>query len=283
MYKLLLNMALIIILLLMISIGYMNIYTVNAESASYVYSSKYDIDDSTELAYIDNLLNWISNAANYGYHRVNAVFVNDTVSQSQIYSAAGTSYEIAHVFYIGHGDYYYDDDHFRAYITDNNGNEVWDDTIYSYTGSRHVHLVFLYSCYQGREIGDDYTECFSIWCWTVHGGQANAWLHTTTLSPNGYNNPDESNYVFIGWYGPAPFLHEDIQGYTDLGYRFTGNFFTKLYGYYTLAGSVNEALDYASIRATGVVFGLSILHNGFTYDGEETRIVIYGDGNYDSW
>jgi len=209
------------------------------------------------------------------------------------------------VFFIGHGGYEYDGVHIMLYIVDQNGREVDDVNIYQFSSNRNVHLVFLYSCYQGKIIGETYTKCTcspspesrneqalsttyfmdsNCICYEVHTGMAQAWLHTNDLSPNGYVSPDGNNYVFIGWKGPAPFLSLDIDSDQDVGYRFVGNFFTKLYGYYTSpAEDIIEALDYASYRATGKPFGLSYLYNGFTLGSEETKIVVYGDGGYDSW
>ncbi len=275
-------------ILLIITIASILIIPVYGQSATYILASPINLP-SEEETYVYNLLYWISDAATYGYHHVDNVFINSKATRNAIYNAAGTSYEPTHVFFLGHGSYAYDNNHINLFIVDYNDNNVFDYDIYPHSSTRHVHLAFLYSCYQGRIIGEVYSDCYCFpfigcWCNTVQSGQAQAWLHTTDLSDDGYLYPDDKNYVFIGWYGPAPYLSDDINGDEDAGYRFTGYFFTKLYGYYTSeAYSVDGALDYASYKVTGDIFYFSYFYNGFAYDSEQTRIVVYGDGNYDSW
>lgn len=113
-----------------------------------------------------------------------------------------------------------------------------------------------------------------------------AWLHTTALSHNGYLNPDHSGYAFIGWRGPAPYLSADILGANDTMYRFIGSFYNKLFEYYTVAaGSINDALDYASQMVFGnnMRFDETPLYKGFILDGTNTSMVVYGDGSYGGW
>lgn len=293
--------VLVLIPILAIVVGIIPVYS---QSATYGLASTYDVPQD-EQTYIYLALNWIKNAAQYGYHRVDNVIINSGATDTTIYSVASTSYSPAHVFFVGHGGYDYDGTHITLYIVDQNGRGVYDVDIYQFSSNRNVHLAFLYSCYQGKIIGATYTECTcspspeskneqalyttyftdsNCICYEVHTGMAQAWLHTNDLSPDGYRSPDGKNYVFIGWKGPAPFLSSIIYGDRDVGYRFVGHFFSKLYGYYTSqAENVIEALNHASYSATGKPFYLSYLYTGFTLNSEETKIVVYGDGRYGSW
>ncbi len=265
-----------------------NIDIVSSTSASYALTSTYNVPDY-ERAYAYSLLYWIDNAATYGFHHMDNSFRDQQAYRNDIYNAASSSsYNPAHVFFISHGDCFYDGNHLRTYIVTQDGQHVHDNDIYGYTRSRHVRIAFLYPCYHERTIGQTYQKytCFLWWCWctTIHSGQPHAWLHTTQLSADRYRDPDGGGYVFIKWYGPAPFLSYDINGDTDVGYRFVGNFYTKLYGYYTSAThDVIEALDYGSSRATGDIFEDSYLYNGFSLNGEWTYVVVYGDGSYGDW
>ncbi len=287
------------ILILMITITSLSINPIitNSTSHLYVLGTKYDMDDE-EKNYVSNLVYWIVNAAVYGSHGVVMTTYTDEANKDDILEAAGWySGNPRHVVFIGHGIYWYDDGHMRFKIYTNNGETVEDDEIYGETENRYVKLAFLHSCYQGRRIGEVYTKCILFFCYTVHSGMPQAWLHTTDLSSDGYNNPDGNGYVFIGWYGPAPYLSADllldkdfnIHQYTDYMYKFIGYFFSKLYGYYMSEGDVREALDYATKKATDNEyqhFDESPFYNGFYMIGEGlelTKMVVYGDSTYDSW
>ncbi len=291
--------SLLILVIILTSLS-MNSIITKSTSHLYVLGTKYNIYDE-EKTYVSNLVYWIVDAAMYGTHGVVMATYTDEADKNAILDAAGWySGDPRHVVFIGHGEYWYDDGHVRFKIYANNGETVEDDEIYKETGDRYVKLVFLHSCYQGRKIGEEYTKC--IWffiCYTVHSGMPQAWLHTRSLSNDGYKNPDGNGYVFIGWYGPAPYLSADYlldrdyyyHQYTDYMYRFIGYFFSKLYGYYTYPdGNVKEALDYATWKATDneyTHFGDSPFYNGF-YMIENggltlTKIVVYGDSTYDSW
>ncbi len=241
---------------------------------------------SGESTYVDNLVNWISDAAVYGSHHPSIVYSDPGATKDSIMDAASPPEDPAMVFFVGHGEFGAVALHRVYLMIDDSNNIVSDNSTYSATVTRRVHFVFLHSCFLGAEIGGFFTIPSIAGPIPYHYGMPQAWLHTTIISPNGYEKPDHTGYVFIVWKGPAPFLSADILGANDTMYRFIGNFFDKLFGYYTLpASSVNQALDYASHAVFGKYtrFDETPLYSGFSLDGMDTSMIVYGDGNYDNW
>ncbi len=298
--------TLIIITILLISMLSSASSPVHADSAQYIMISYSWIYDENELTYAENLAYWIAFAAYYGYRHVDHVYMYlDNLDYTYILyfvAPAHNMYYPAHVFYYGWGYYIEEDDYTMYGIWDSEGNPVFDYEIYEKTTEQRVRLVFMQACYLGREIsgGDSYVCTWPQGCELRHHGMPRAWLHTTLLSQDGYLNPDYSELVFIGWYGPAPALQYDLQdpwprhgneNFTDFAYKFVGAFFSKIYGYYTDPGNVIRALDYAVAHATEgsyISFDDSPFHDGFTIYNEymdrleTTKIVVYGDGTYEA-
>ncbi len=275
-----------LILALLLTLPVLVAVSVHAASMYIFGTDNPSLTSPTESTYIDNLLNWINNAAKYGTHGVSSTVVDTGVTSAQILSAASSASGPALLFFVGHG--YYETitvatgTYTMYYIVDNNEQQVYDEDIYEQTAVGRFHLVFLHSCYQGHVIGG----VFKIGDSYYHYGMPQAWLHTSFLSSDGYGSPDYSGYVFIGWRNVAPFLSSDILDTDDTLYRFIGNFYDSLFGYYTVAApSVNKALDYASqkVFGPGILFGESPLYNGFVLGGIQTKMVVYGDGSYDGW
>ncbi len=108
---------------------------------------------------------------------------------------------------------------------------------------------------------------------------------TTDLSNDGYANPDGSGYAFIGFHGLAPFLINTDPQFTEGSdfayplYRFAVEFYSALFGYYAAQRNVRESLDFASITVWGVKFSDCVLYTGYIAAGEESSMVVYGDGN----
>ena len=195
-----------------------------------------------------------------------------------IYSAADGYWSDAIAFYIGHGGseyvwnwvfpiWFYEQ---QWLILDNDGCRVYDEDIFGYTGDRDLNFVLLWSCFQGDVIGGTHWSGYAY-------GMPNAWLHTTSLSNDGYGNPDDGGYTFGGFNGSAPFLTYDGLGAPDAGYHFIQHFYyAALYrGHYY---SINDALDYAAQIVWGTDFGDCILHTGYTLD-HDGKMSLYGDGN----
>lgn len=109
-------------------------------------------------------------------------------------------------------------------------------------------------------------------------GMPLAWIHTTSLSSDGYASPDGESQTFNGFEGSAPFLSNDGLGATDACYYFLEYFY-----YYALYRghhcSVNVALDLAATNVWGTDFSTCILRTGYTIeDGHNGKMKVYGDG-----
>jgi len=206
---------------------------------------------------------------------------------SNVYTAAagnGAPYAsgVPHstTFYIGNGGittYYSVQPPFafnQYFILDNNGGSVYDNDIWGYTASQETNFAFLWSCEQGDEIGG--TNWYSyIPPATLAYGMPHAWLHTTSLSSDGYAYPDASNLCFVGFNGSAPWLTDswsyagDIQDFLLVFYR------KGLLGGY----SVNNALNYAAENVWGTPFLSCWLRTGYTTGEGPGNMMVYGDGN----
>lgn len=178
-------------------------------------------------------------------------------------------------FYIGHGGYTLT---YHSYVLADTGDKTYDSWIYPESEQRVVIFVLLWSCEQGNVIGG------FDWLGLPYG-MPHAWLHTTDLSSDGYANPDYKDYCFVGFDGAAPYLTyrgtdftSGTSAYYPL-YSFAVEFYCALLKYYTAQQyNVSGALDYASIQVWGVRFGRSVLYTGYTVDGNNGRMVVYGDG-----
>jgi hypothetical protein len=161
------------------------------------------------------------------------------------------------VFYIGHGDDGTNSGDGYA-IFDNSGNwisanDIYDNSISQSSGHRKVALIW--ACHQGEQIAT----------------MPRAWLHTTSLSTDGYNSPDYSGQAYIGWNGLAPFISITLDNQNEAGYWFLYTFY---YDALTLGFDLNSALNYGAQSLWQVNFGNCVLHTG-TGDG---NMVVFGQG-----
>jgi hypothetical protein len=251
----------------------------------------------SEVAADNTLANSITtNASTVGYSAYNWYGAQTTASN--IYTAAagnGAPYAggVPHsiTFYIGHGGittYYSVQPPFafnQYFILDNNGGSVYDNDIWGYTASMETNFAFLWSCEQGDEIGG------TNWYWylppaTLAYGMPHAWLHTTSLSSDGYTNPDTSNLCFIGFQGGAPGLILNFTQTLDGQWTWNNNFANGIlyflevfYSDALVKGySVNNALDAAAQQTWAIPsFNYTDLHNGWL--GTGGKMIVYGDGN----
>ncbi|MDH5771236.1 MAG: hypothetical protein OEZ25_08120, partial [Candidatus Bathyarchaeota archaeon] len=194
-------------------------------------------------------------------------------TEQHIYDAAfgvGITYSIS--FYIGHGgdgrvwNGIFWEPQWR--ILDDDGNEVFDKSIYPYSVCQNVRFVMMWSCESGNVIGG-----FHYWSGTAHG-MPFCWLHTNDLSEDGYADPDDNGYCFIGFENDAPGLLWDFEGgYWGVSYYFLGYFYRAAF---CMDKTVNQALDYASQTIWGVNFDECVFYTGIPDCG---RMVVYGDGN----
>ncbi len=213
-------------------------------------------------------------------------YYDETSAENILFAAEGGGESESIVFYIGHGDIMedhidYPDDNLYWIHTDDGSlhDEVgaddytpfYQDGIYSNTDSYpNPRMVFLWSCWQGHEIG--YYE----WNYERAFGMPYAWLRTDDLSADGYQNPDYNGHAFIGFQGKAPLLSATIWDEEDANYQFLEWFYTLALNsseYY----SVNEALDEAAQQVWGVYFDECPLYEFI--DEEFNGMVVYGDGS----
>lgn len=204
-----------------------------------------------------------------GYYAYN--WYGNQTTRDNIYSAAyGNGHTYSIVFYIGHGWTYYEQ---QWFITDDGGEEIYDKNIFPYSTCGNVKFVLLWSCRQGDTIGGTHLSGTPF-------GMPYAWLHTTSLSSDGYANPDNGGRAFIGFQGVAPFLTYDGLGAPKAGFYFLLYFYwAAIYRgrYY----SIKSALDYAAQMVWGDSTGFEdcILRTGYSIDGYSGKMVVYGDGN----
>ena len=158
------------------------------------------------------------------------------------------------VFHIGHGRV--DQGQYEMQVS--NGSwvsavNIFDNSVSQSIGHRKV--AFLWSCHQGEQIAQ----------------MPRAWLHTTSLSADGYASPDYSGQAFIGWSGEAPYLIAEFDDVEEAGYNFLDNFYDAALnmGFY-----LNFALDYSAWALWQENFDDCIFATG-TGAG---NMVVYGQG-----
>lgn len=209
---------------------------------------QYEVDVDREAC--DWVVHFSNNAGCFTYD-----WYGSQTTRQNILDAAQGRYGNSISFYIGHGENPWGGSDFWIY--DDDGTEVHDNTIYSYTYGRWTYFAFLWSCFQAHAIDD---------------GMPEAWLHTVNLSDDGYHNPDSGGYTFVGFIEAAPYLSNTIDGVDDAGKWFIYRFY-----YQSQAGdiSVNDALDFAADQwGQGIDFDDCPL-----YTHSDWQMWVYGDGN----
>lgn len=219
-------------------------------------------------------------ATNHYDHVANA-WGPDT-QQDTVYSTVWyfeNYYDFATVFYKGHTFFYDHNGHRHYFIYDNEGggvdDRIVDITVHDQMDNSIHDFVFLWSCFVGDEIG------------SINGahsqGMPASWLDTTSLSLDGYVNPDNSDHCFIGFRNVSlPFVQET--DYQDYNY---GDFCRRFY-YYALnsgAYTLRLSLYYASYNTLGCSYLVSPLYEGYWWYEEGvywySRMEVYGDGNFE--
>lgn len=189
---------------------------------------------------------------------------------------AGDTYAIS--FYVGHGNRTWYQNGVHYFILADDGSLAYDYGVYSYTSRKRTKFAFLWSCYQAEVIGGFYDG-------TSMGpfGMPHGWLHTTTLSPDGYANPDGRGYAFIGWNGTVKYLTDFVYGAEEAGYNFLLHFYNYALYY---RHRLRTALDEASRSVWGGYvqsFADSPFYIGIAIPPppawEITKMMVYGDGN----
>lgn len=207
-------------------------------------------------------------------------------NSTNIYRAAGGVGESSSItYFLGHGAWENPplnpiEHHYKLAVSD--GTVIMDDWIYPYSEDQSVEFVLMWSCELGNEIGG----------WHLFSGaygMPHCWLHTTDLSEDGYDNPDNKCKAFIGFEESAPWLHFDYFSEDETFVANASFHFLRWFYYFSLNFgayySINEALDVAVRRVWGhSSFGESFLYYGYYLDEIrdpplEGRMVVYGDGN----
>jgi len=205
----------------------------------------------------------------------------DNATTYNIYmAAAGWGADYAIVFYIGHGDSEIVSGNEHWYLLNTSdwpGCKVYDKDIYTLSYAQHVKFAFIFTCWGGNTTGGVYDDNGN------HFGMPNAWLHTSDLSTDGYNDSDESDICFIGWGEEAPDLSYDLWGAENASYYFLLHFYcSALHN----QKQINTSLDEATYEVWGnTSFGSSKFYQGADYYDEEEgwghiHMVVYGDGNH---
>lgn len=230
--------------------------------------------------------NWVMGQITYysnlsGYSTYNWYGANTTTSN--IYTAASGNvnydYPIPHsiAFYMGEGGVNDLLPPFcpQWYIENNDGGLVYDLNIYNYSPTMQVRLAVIWACHSGDVIGGtnyyDYLPPL-----TLQYGMPNAWLHTTSLSNDGYANPDSGRVCFIGFHEAAPKMTNNPPLLASIG-DWIRDFYEDALQFNE---TVNQALDDASITIWRCGFQNCILRQGYlSVDGVKSWMVVYGDGN----
>jgi len=254
---------------------------------STIYGSRADLSE-TELELDEDIVEQISDwSTDVGYTTYDW-YGSDTTAANLYVGAYDHEEQGSHVFYFGHGGHdplgvwwwgwppYFEKD--RVVMTDNDGGYVYDGDIYENSialSSGHRKVAVLWSCHLGDMIGGyaDYPDGSS-----TPQGMPFAWLHTNSLSSDGYSNPDYSGQAFIGWTGEGPQLHPTIEGQGNAAYWFLYHFYDRalIRGF-----SLNAALDYAAQQLWSVNLDDCVFTSGqwtadsVTYYGS---LVVYGQG-----
>lgn len=255
--------------------------TLAVTRAIYILGTRHDISDSYELQLHQEVADYIKQLC------LEVGYVHFPWYPAQkdwyMYAACGGSSDQALVWTIGHG--YYDpppiygpipvDGRYRYYIYSDDHQQGLVSWIYSNTGARRDRFVYMWHCYKGDKIyvSSSYGEHGMPW----------AWMHTKDLSSNGYKNPDNNGYVFIGFYNEAPFLGKNLGGVQEAGRKFVKNFY---YAIFKLGNNVKQALDYAAkitfnINNNPNQFERCIFYTGYSAPSGTAYMKVYGDGNYD--
>ena len=185
----------------------------------------------------------------------------DTDSDNLYLGASDQGESASLVFFIGHGA----TNPYRLYNDDGSTTSASDilDNSQQHGWSK---FAFINSCDQGDDMGS--------------GSMAEAWLHTTSESSDGYHYSDNSMNCYISWINSGPWLSNTVNDIENAGYWFDHNF----YDYSMLRGySINAALDKASVANWQVDFDDGPFHNGWIDYVEDSfrqsSLAVYGQGS----
>lgn len=254
------------------------ITTVNANNATVVYTSFYyemyenENDYSSDITYDIVLHMYYYMDYNYLLNCYGSCLTHNRVGS--VADSCEDDHDYTAVFFKGHGQNTWCGTNLHYYLMDNDGDHITDYLIWGNTSQSEHDFVFLWACKTAHERGYWCNGCGKPY------GMAYSWLWDSYQSPDGYDNPDSDDEVFLGWYMGSPGFTNST-GYSSYDY---GNFAEKFY-YYLLHDeqSVKEALDSASDDTLGEnSFNDALIHadnDGIDVHGYTTWLYVYGNGN----
>jgi len=190
--------------------------------------------------------------------------------------------------------------HYAYYGSQGADNGIIDTNLYPHTGWKHL-FTFIYTCTNGGLIDIDGDGDYDFYGFvdmqndTGIVGMPFAWTHTTDLSWDGYDDPDYSGYVYIGFENISKWMCDSSE---FINYNY-GEFVKRFY-YYSMVyhSTINTALNWAMLDMTSGEenFGASGLYNGYwarnpAFDPSQnstyptnwewwwSRMRVFGDGN----
>jgi hypothetical protein len=235
---------------------------------SSIYAETWDSNTPVPHQFPENELNLMSQLTidiaswsnEIGYTPYN-YYGEDTNSGNLYLGASDHGDSASLVFYIGHGG----TNPYRIANDDGSSTSASDilDNSQQHGWSK---FAFIDSCDQGDGMGS--------------GSMAEAWLHTTSESSDGYHYSDNSMNCYISWIHEGPWQSNTVNDIENAPYWFEFNF----YAYSMLRGySINAALDKASLANWQADFDDGPFHNGwidYVYDHfRQSSLAVYGQGS----
>jgi hypothetical protein len=241
-----------VVLLLILSLSSLLLIQPASAGHSAAFASTYNVNED-EIDLQQMMTGYIYDWADYRGLTSYNLWASGTTGTNLCTAAYDWGDSYSDVFYIGHGN--------ASAISDNDGNSVTataiNDSSYSLSYG-HTKFALLWSC-DGGDSKD---------------GMPAAWTHHCDLSDDGYHYPDlDSDQLFIGWYGEAPFLQVYFEGNSYAGYWILYHFY---YNSLLMEMPADVALDATTQTMWFVNYDESVLYTG-TWWG--ANMVVYGDGN----
>ncbi len=176
--------------------------------------------------------------------------------------------------------------HYNFYGEGGGSNNIHDDSIFYWTDYPYSkqHFTFIWTCACGNAVLDPHNQNQYVYGyyddinWTGFVGMPLGWTSRDDLSLDGYHDPDESSYCYLGWNSTSKGMSANT-GTPNYDYYWFVYFF-----YYYLVGdsvhhSVYSSLDWASQQIWGLDWDeqYNPLGWGHYYDGEWHWINVYGN------
>lgn len=270
---------------------------------SYAWPEEWDTEWPNEETVTSNTVYYIYLLFDSLDYELNEYKDSSDVSSSEVYNTADSmdDYTYATVFQYMHGSNYnetgwvkyysipqypVDVEHYQGFAADS--DYIYDHELYEYTGNGHHYFVFMWTCASAKQIGyydeDKHLGGPMYYEGTGAVGWAYAWTHQddSVLSDDGYGDPDNTDYCFIGFETFSPPL-SNVTGYQSK----TLSDFVKAFYYSALISDdpIDDALDYASDFAFDEnEFCDTILYEGWTAwvpgKGDwDTSMRVFGNSN----